>query len=37
MGDAMHSPKVKRVGITPDPNGNRTERRAADKQNKKKN
>lgn len=35
VGDAMHSPKVKQ-GVQPDRNGNRAERRAADKANKKK-
>lgn len=37
VGDAMHSPKVKRVGIAADPNGNRAERREAAKRDKKNN
>jgi hypothetical protein len=31
IGDAMHSPKVKRVTTKADPNGNRAERRLAEK------
>jgi hypothetical protein len=31
IGDAMHSPKVKRVTTKADPNGNRAERRLAKK------
>lgn len=36
VGDAMHSPKARSAPV-PNPTGNRAERRAAEKQSKKKN
>ncbi len=37
VGDSMHSPRVKQEKIRADPNGNRAERREADKRAKKNN
>jgi hypothetical protein len=36
VGDSMHSPRAKQVTIKADPNGNRQERREAERQDRKK-
>lgn len=36
VGDSMHTPRAKEVRIYADPNGNRAERREAERQNRKK-